>query len=263
MGSYTVEQVEFLRQRADITYEEALEVLERCNGDLTRCLVDLERRGKIRKTGANAAPKTARANTTYRRAGAQEGSSLSALIKKLVRMHLVVTKENNKNGQKTTDTCLDLPVLFLIIVALCAPHLALICVVLMFVFGMKIRVENNEGEKVGNEQFYSTVDKVADNIKNTVSNFAHAAQANTAKARRADVENHTPYQAQEENVVYAQPAEETVEEPEAPIEETAEPEIDVDIPEVTPYEAFDGTQCAPENEPPADTEGEENEITIG
>ena len=67
MERYTVEQVEFLRQRADITYEEALEVLERCNGDLTRCLVDLERRGKIRRTGANAAPKAARANTTYHR----------------------------------------------------------------------------------------------------------------------------------------------------------------------------------------------------
>ena len=110
MGSYTVEQVEFLRQRADISYEEALEVLERCNGDLTRCLVDLERRGLIRKSKGD---KTSRASGITRtpyssahRSGAyQEGSSLGALLKKLVNMRLVVTKEQR--------TYVDLPVIYL------------------------------------------------------------------------------------------------------------------------------------------------------
>ena len=256
MGSYTVEQVEFLRQRADITYEEALEVLERCGGDLTRCLVDLERRGKIRKNGA-AQPYTAHTQRSYTRRESRRENvsfSLSGLIKKLMRMHLVVTKQSSKEADKV-DICLDLPVLFMIFVALFAPHLVLISVILMFVFGMKIRVENNDGEKIGNDQFYDTVDKVADNIKTTVTNFARSAQESVEKARRADVEKNTPYAAQSqeasEPVVYAQP---TVQ------EEKTETEPEIDIPEVTPYEEFTGTESTDEvkKEP-----GEENEITIG
>lgn len=243
MGSYTVEQVEFLRQRADITYEEALEVLERCGGDLTRCLVDLERRGKIRKNGAaHAGTHTPRASA-HAMHTAREGASLSQLLKKILRMRLVVTKESR--------TYVDLPIIYLALAAVCAPHLMIITVIAMFVMGLKIRLENSEGGKVGNDQFYDTVDKVADNIKSTVTSFARAAQENSEKARRADVEKNTPYQAretaeQDEPIIYAQAA------PEA--EEEA-----VDIPDVTPYEEFTGTESAPQK---ADA-GEENEIIIG
>lgn len=263
MGSYTVEQVEFLRQRADITYEEALEVLERCGGDLTRCLVDLERRGKIRKTGARTAPKTAKTRTSAHAGSYQEGSSLSSLLKKILRMRLVVTKESR--------TYVDLPVMYLALAVICAPHLMLFTVIAMFVMGLKIRVENGAGAKVGNEQFYDTVDKVADNIKTTVTNFARAAQENTQKAHRQDVENHTPYHAQPQNetIVYAQPAaqeeaaEETAQEAESEADHEAEPEID--IPDVTPYEAFTGMEVpeADGMEKDGNDENGENEIIIG
>ena len=247
MGSYTVEQVEFLRQRADITYEEALEVLERCNGDLTRCLVDLERRGLIRKGKAHAAPRAAQ--TESRRSGAyREGSSLGGLLKKLVSMRLVVTKE--------ARIYVDLPVLYLLLAVLCAPHLMIITVVAMFVFGLKIRVETGAGTKVGNDQFYDTVDKVADNIKTTVNNFARAAQDGAEKARRQDVEKHTPYAVQPE-------ADQPERQPEAERqpEVQSEPEVQVDIPEVTPYEEFTGTPEAPST--PDKPDEEENEFTIG
>ena len=248
MGSYTIEQVEFLRQRADITYEEALEVLERCGGDLTRCLVDLERRGKIRKNTSGKSNATHAHQFSARNEAQQDKDvsfSFSGLIKKLMKMNLVVTRKSNKEDNKV-DICLNLPVLFLILVALCAPHLAVICVVLMFVLGMKIRVENNDGEKVGDEKFYDTVDKVADNIKTTVTHFARAAQENADKARQADVENHTPYTAQTQEA-----AESVV---------TAQTEPEVDIPQVTPYEEFTGTEIADEVK---EEQGEENEITIG
>ena len=258
MGSYTVEQVEFLRQRADISYEEALEVLERCNGDLTRCLVDLERRGLIRKSKGD---KTSRASSTTRtpyssvhRSGAyQEGSSLGALLKKLVNMRLVVTREQR--------TYVDLPVIYLAIAAIFAPHLMLVTVIAMFVFGLKIRIETGEGAKVGNDQFYDTVDKVADNIKNTVNNFARAAQEGSEQARRQDVEKHTPYAAQQDA---ASAQSETV----PPQQAAPEEEPDVDIPEVTPFEQFTGAQIEPQTEPRTEPavssqDGEENEFTIG
>lgn len=44
-----LEKVEKLRQRADVTYEEAKEALEACNWDLLDAMVYLEKQGKVKK----------------------------------------------------------------------------------------------------------------------------------------------------------------------------------------------------------------------
>lgn len=243
MGSYTVEQVEFLRQRADITYEETLEVLERCNGNLTRCLVDLERRGLIRRD-AGQRPDRARAdfqtqNVGSRRADACEAESAwGGLLRKLMNMRLVVAKD--------ARTYVDLPVWYLAIAALCAPHLMIFTVAGMFVFGLKIRVETGRDAKNGNDRFYNTVDKVADDIRNAVNHFARAAQEGTEKARRGDAENRTTCAPQDVPEEDAAPAGESM--------------SDADIPEVTPYEEFDGTEMT-DSAPTHDED--ENEVIIG
>lgn len=51
----TLEQVEKLRERADVSYEEAKQTLEQCGGDLLDALILLERRGKIRAGGGRGA----------------------------------------------------------------------------------------------------------------------------------------------------------------------------------------------------------------
>ena len=260
MESYTVEQVEFLRQRADITYEEALDVLRRCNGDLTRCLVDLERRGLIRKERGKTyhAQKSAHAARAHasRNASFQEGSSLGSMLKKVMSMRLVVTKN--------ARTYVDLSIVYLALAALCAPHLMLFTVIAMFVMGLKIRVESGDGKNVGNDQFYDTVDKVADNIKSTVGNFARATRESSEKTRRADVEKNTPYYTEkqpepdaERQTVYAQPAAQTA----PPQTEAHQADVcEADIPDVTPYEEFTGQESAEKAE---ETEADENELTIG
>ena len=48
------EMIEKLRERADISYEEAAQVLDEANGDLLEALMQLERRGRLRQTGAAA-----------------------------------------------------------------------------------------------------------------------------------------------------------------------------------------------------------------
>lgn len=227
MGSYTVEQVEFLRQRADISYEEALEVLERCNGDLTRCLVDLERRGRVRKgQGASAGQ-----GTQYTSQGAQRGyasrSTVSNWLRKLTVMRLVVAK-----GERVY---VDIPVWYPLLMLLVAPHLFIMTIIGMFIFGLKIRFDNGTGQQVGDERFYDIVDKAADNIKSTVSDFARAARETTKKAQRSEVENNTPYSA---------PAH-TEEKP-----QSNPAEVEVDIPDVKAYEEFTG-------------DDDENEFTVG
>lgn len=44
----TLEQVEKLREYADITYDEAKAALESADGDILQALIDLERQGKVK-----------------------------------------------------------------------------------------------------------------------------------------------------------------------------------------------------------------------
>ena len=63
MAQYTIEDIEILRHKSGISYEEAVNLLEYHNGSLARALVDLEKNGRIRESrgGAYGAPKVERA----------------------------------------------------------------------------------------------------------------------------------------------------------------------------------------------------------
>ena len=52
----TLEQVEALRARAEVSYEEARAALEDSGGDLLDALISLERAGKLRPDGAPSSP---------------------------------------------------------------------------------------------------------------------------------------------------------------------------------------------------------------
>ena len=70
------EQIEMLRQRADVSYEEARDVLEAAGGDLLEAIVLLEKQGKIRKNAeAGTDPQAAGAEQPGCRAPGNGGSA--------------------------------------------------------------------------------------------------------------------------------------------------------------------------------------------
>ena len=52
MAKYTIEDIEILRQKSGISYEEAVNLLEYHNGSLARALVDLEKNGRLKSDGS-------------------------------------------------------------------------------------------------------------------------------------------------------------------------------------------------------------------
>ncbi len=70
MADITLEQVEKLRARSDLSYEEAKSLLESCRGSVLDALIELERQGRAKspkeegagptKTGPEKAPKSPR-----------------------------------------------------------------------------------------------------------------------------------------------------------------------------------------------------------
>jgi len=71
------EIIEKLRERADISYEEAREILEQANGDLLEAIVLLEKQGKLRQPEENTGAFTAQGNPsqdgTYESAANEAG----------------------------------------------------------------------------------------------------------------------------------------------------------------------------------------------
>ena len=49
-----LEKVERLRERANVTYEEAKKALEECNGDMLDAMVYLEKHGKVKQPGQSS-----------------------------------------------------------------------------------------------------------------------------------------------------------------------------------------------------------------
>ena len=49
MASYTIEDIELLRKKSGMTYQEAVALLDYHDGNLARALIDLEKNGRLKE----------------------------------------------------------------------------------------------------------------------------------------------------------------------------------------------------------------------
>lgn len=155
MANYTIDDIEILRKKSGITYEEAVNLLEYHNGSLARSLVDLERNGRLNENGP-----TTRAAAT----GSSGGhAGLKKLFNTLYRTRLMV---RNK-----TVVVANLSVLFMLVALLIAPHIAIIGLIASLVLGYRISVDR-KSQAFANETFDSVVSTAKSNVQNTVQSFS-------------------------------------------------------------------------------------------
>ena len=67
MESYTIEDIEVIRQKSNLSYQEAVALLDYHNGNLARALIDLERNGRL--TDDKASQTTRSAGTSSKEGG--------------------------------------------------------------------------------------------------------------------------------------------------------------------------------------------------
>ena len=154
MANYTIDDIEILRKKSGITYEEAVNLLEYHNGSLTRSLIDLEKNGRLKEDG----PQT-------RAAGNGEQSGLKKLFNTLYRIRLMV---KNKGV-----IVANLSVLFMLATVMVAPHLAVIGLIVSLICGYRISVERNSPAFAA-DTFDSMVKTAKTNVQNTVQNFSRS-----------------------------------------------------------------------------------------
>ena len=144
----TLEQIDELRKRANVSFEDAREALQECNGDLVEAIVYLEKNGKIKSTNSSE-PK----------------DSLWDKFKALV------NKGNNTRFimYKHDKTIINLSVTISIIVAALAFHIAVIGLVIALIAGYRFKFVKNNGEDM---KVNETLDKMHNNIDNIKKKFA-------------------------------------------------------------------------------------------
>jgi hypothetical protein len=116
-----LELIEMLRQRADVSYEEARDALEKCNGNIVEALIYLEKQEKV---------KTPSRETTA-------NSGFWATLNKYLKIGNETKFIVSKNGQ----TVVDLSLTIIILVTIILPPLTLIGLLAALFTGHNIRIE--------------------------------------------------------------------------------------------------------------------------
>ena len=153
MANYTIDDIEILRKKSGITYEEAVNLLEYHNGSLSRSLIDLEKNGRLKDEKPVSA-----------------ATGNQSILKKLFNTlyHFRVLVRNNG------VVVANLSSLALLITLLVAPHILIIGVIVSLFLGYRISIDR-KGEAFSADNFDSIMRNAKTNMQNTFHSFSGSA----------------------------------------------------------------------------------------
>ncbi|KPU44766.1 elongation factor Ts, mitochondrial [Oxobacter pfennigii] len=145
--SINIELIDELKKRANVSYEDAKEALEKCDGDIVNALIYLEKNNKIKAKYGNGEK-------------ACFFDKVKALIKRGNEIRFIMRKEEK--------TVIDVSLNVFILIAILTFHVSVVGLLLALLFGYRFKFETNKGEDV---QVNQTLDKVQDGIQNMKNNI--------------------------------------------------------------------------------------------
>lgn len=155
----TIEQIDELRKRVNVTYEDAKEALEINNGDILDSIIYLEKNGKINKSSSNEKNEGKRSDNF-----SDVSCSFIAWCKKWIR-------KGNSNHfliKKKEKSILEIPVTLLIVLLAFAPWLTIPLLVLALFTGHKFRFHGNDVEKTKVNDVMDNISVATENIKTEI-----------------------------------------------------------------------------------------------
>lgn len=135
----TIELIDELRSRVNVSYDEAKRVLEKNDGDLIKSIIELEKEKGTKATGTVK----------------QTNTSFSEFVDKVLQFKLSI---KSKDG----DTLINLPLILVALLVLMAFWVVLFGIVLGIICNCKF--------KIYKAHKYSNVNDIKENIKHTVKN---------------------------------------------------------------------------------------------
>lgn len=164
MAAYTIEDIELIRRKSGISYQEAVALLDYHNGNVARALVDLERNGRIKEEKDQP-----RKRASFTRSGHADAtpSALMDFIHKCFRARVKVRREDT--------TIINLSALFAVLAVIVSPHIVIIGAIVALVLGYKFSFDKHDHAFDG-ENLERTVRNAAENVKTSVNDFTKSFQ---------------------------------------------------------------------------------------
>ena len=156
MSKYTMQDIDVIRRKSGISYNEAVSLLKYHNGSLSQALLDLEKNGRILETEVN----------TH---GHGRGRHKN-VFQLLYRFRLKIKKDD--------ITIINLSILFVIFAMLFSPWVVIIGLLFALVLGYRIRLDSKsrEFEDISLED---TIKHAGENIKHTVDSLIRDVEEDT------------------------------------------------------------------------------------
>lgn len=125
MENITLEQIDLVMQRANVSYTEAKEALTQCNGDVVEALLYLEKADKI---NTQKSPRSA--------------SDVTSIINKLNATTFIMKKKER--------TYVNVPLSVALIAIILCFHVSILAIVVALIVGVKISIigENDIANKI-------------------------------------------------------------------------------------------------------------------
>ena len=133
MANITLEQIDLIMQRANVSYAEAKEALEQCNGDVVEALLYLEKAERIQPQNQSTA---------------SSGDKVTSVINKLNATKFIMKKKER--------TYVNVPLSVALIAIILCFHVSIIGSVIALILGVRISIigENDIANKIN-----STIDE--------------------------------------------------------------------------------------------------------
>ena len=160
MESYTIEDIEILRKKSGMSYQEAVALLDYHNGHLARALIDLEKHGRLTEEPKE---KEGKATMNDKKLSDTKDKALN-IIQKLYRSRVKIRKKDTP--------VMNVSVLFSALCLLFAPHMTIAGIIVSMILGYQFSFSRMDPE-FASENLEKMVKRAAQNAKSSVSSVVH------------------------------------------------------------------------------------------
>jgi len=168
----TIEQVEKLREKANVTYDEAKTALEATGGDILEAIIYLERQGKVEppQNGGRfdfGDKKEPEQKKEYH----GNGESISGLIGRFFKWVGKIIKKGNVNifeVVKNEEAIISVPVTVLVLLLIFAFWIIVPLIIVGLFFGYRYIFKGPDLEKTGVNNVMKSASSAAENIKKEI-----------------------------------------------------------------------------------------------
>ena len=208
MEPYTIEDIELLRKKSGLSYQEAVNLLDYHSGSLARALIDLEKHGRLKEEDNNGKEGTRTMSDNTKRNETKEKAL--GLLQKLYRSRVKIRKGDTN--------VFNVSVLFSALCLLLAPHMTIAGVIVSMILGYQFSFTGMDPD-FASDSLEKMVKSAAQNAKSSVSSVVNTISAETKELqKKAAVSRENAKQSAPEKKESAAPASPVIKENSDPAE---------------------------------------------